>query len=216
MRLQKEPSPDLKHALGLVARLIEALAQFLGQRDKLHREVLFFLEASVFFPVGFRGVLTGFFNHRGHFKAHRNGARGTLCVLQIEGEHHTGLEKAVSPTQVRLEGGTQGVAMPLGLGHMLAIAPDPGVVGADDNWFQVVFLDGLFQNRVEQGARLPGGAGENFVVGRPILLGIALETNGAGERTPAHAAQDAKGQGDGSLEAAVLGENKTPAGGLVE
>jgi len=39
--------------------------------------------------------------------------------------------------------------MPLGLGHVPAVAPDSGVIGADDNPLQALFLDGLLQNRME-------------------------------------------------------------------
>ena len=122
----------------------------------------------------------------------------------------------MSPAQVGLERRSQRIAMPLGLGHVLAVAPDPGVVSANDDPFQFLLLDGLFQNGVEQGARLPHRAREDFVVGRPVLVRIALKADGARERAPAHAAQDAKSQSDGPLEAALLGENKSPTGGLFQ
>ena len=98
--------------------------------------------------------------------------------------------------------------MPLGLGHVLAVAPDPGVIGADDDAFELLLLDGLLQNGMEQGARFPGRAREHFVVGRPVLLRVAVKTDGAGDGASAHAAQNAKGQRDGPLEAALLRENK--------
>src|ERR1035437_7928999 len=56
----------LEQTLGLVAGLVEALAQFLGHPDKLHREVLLFLLAPILRPVGLRGLLAGLFNYRGH------------------------------------------------------------------------------------------------------------------------------------------------------
>src|SRR5208337_3581717 len=42
----------LEHTLGVVAALVEALAQFLGHEYKLHREVLRFLLAPILRPVG--------------------------------------------------------------------------------------------------------------------------------------------------------------------
>jgi hypothetical protein len=103
--------------------------------------------------------------------------------------------------------------MPLGLRHVLAVAPDPGVIRADDDVWELLLLDRLLQNGMEQGARFPGRAREHFVVGRPVLLRVALKTDGAREGAPAHAAQNAKGQRDGPLEAALLREHKGPAGG---
>jgi hypothetical protein len=103
--------------------------------------------------------------------------------------------------------------MPLGLGHLLAVTPDPGVIRADDDVLELLLLDGLLQNGMEQGARFPGRAREHFVVGRPVLLRVALKTDGARDRSAAHAAQNAKGQRDGPLEAAFLRENKAPASG---
>src|ERR1035441_9083930 len=203
----------LKHTLGVVAGLVEALAQFLGQEHELHREVLLLLQAPILRPIRLPGLLPGLLNHRGHLKAHRNGARRTFPVLAIEWEHQAGLEKAVSPAQVGWEGGSQRVPMPLGLGHALAVAPDPGVIGADDDVLELLLLDGLLQNGMEQGARFPGRAREDFVVGRPVLLRVAVKTDGAGDGAPAHAAQNAKGQRDGPLEAALLREHKAPAGG---
>ena len=101
--------------------------------------------------------------------------------------------------------------MPLGLGHVLAVAPDPRVIRADDDPFEFLLLDGLLQNGMEQGARLPGRTREDFVVRRPVLLRIALETDGARDGASAHATQNAKGQRDGPLEAALLREHKGPA-----
>src|ERR1035438_8848273 len=94
--------------------------------------------------------------------------------------------------------------MPLGLGHALAVAPDPGVIGADDDVLELLLLEGLLQNGMEQGARFPGRAREDFVVGRPVLLRVAVKTDGARNGAPAHAAQNAKGQRDGPSEAALL------------
>jgi hypothetical protein len=106
--------------------------------------------------------------------------------------------------------------MPLGLGDVLAVAPDARVVGADDDPFQFLLLDGPLQNGMEQGPRLPGRAREDFVVGRPVLLGIARKTDGPGEGAPADAAKDAEGQRDRSLQAALLRENRVPTGGLFQ
>ena len=199
-----------------MARLVEALSHFFGQGDKLHRKVLFLFLTPIFLQIGLRGVLARLLNHRGHLEAHGNGAGGTLGVLLIERQHQAGLEKTVSPAQVGLEGWSQRIAMPLSLGHMFAVAPDPGVVGADDDAFEFLLLDGLLQNRMKQGAWLPGRAGEDLVVGRPIFLGIALKTDGAREGAPAHAAQNAEGQRDGPLQTAFLRENKSPAGRLFQ
>jgi len=93
----------------VVAGLVEALPQFLGQEDKLYRKVPLFLLAPIFRPVGLGGLLARLFNHRGHLQAHGNGARRTLPVLEIERQHQAGLEKAVSPAQVGLEGRSQRV-----------------------------------------------------------------------------------------------------------
>jgi hypothetical protein len=43
-----------------------------------------------------------------------------------------------------------------------------------------------------------------------------VETDGPSDRAFAHAAQDPKGQRDGSLQGALLGENKGPAVGLFQ
>src|SRR5271157_6280141 len=59
-------------------------------------------------------------------------------------------------------------------------------------------------------------ARKDFVVRRPVFLGVALEADGAGQRALAHAAQDAKSQGQGSFQAALLGEDKSPEPGLFE
>ena len=93
--------------------------------------------------------------------------------------------------------------------HVFAIAPDPRVVDAQDDVVQLLLLDGLLENRMEQGPRLPSGAGKDFVVGRPILLRVALETDGAGQRALAHPAQDAKGQGDGRWRLRSCGKTKS-------
>ena len=106
--------------------------------------------------------------------------------------------------------------MPLGLGHVLAVAPDPGVIRADDDVFERLLLDGLLQNGMEQGAGFPGRAREDFVVRRPVLLGVAVKTDGAGDGATAHAAQNAKGQRDGPLAAAFLGEKQVPASRLFQ
>src|SRR2546428_9084091 len=97
--------------------------------------------------------------------------------------------------------------MPLGVGHMFAIAPDPGVIGTQDDPLQLVVLDGLLQNGIEEGSPFPRRAGEDLVVCRPILLGVAVETDGPSQGALAHPTEDANGQGDGSLETALLGED---------
>ena len=200
----------------MVAGLVEVLPQFLGQEHELHREVLLFLLAPILRPIGLPRLLAGLLNHGSHLKAHRNGARRAFPVLEIEGQHQTGLEKAVAPAQVGLEGRSQRVPMPLGLGHLLAVAPDPGVIRADDDVFELLLLDGLLQNGMEQGARFPGRAREDFVVRRPVLLRVALKTDSAGDGATAHAAQNAKGQSDGPLAAPFLGEKQVPASRLFQ
>jgi len=139
-----------------------------------------------------------------------------LGVLLIERQHHTGLQEAVSPAQVGLKGRPQRVPMPLGLGHMLAVTPDPGVIHAQDDALQVLVLDGLLDNRMEEFLRVPGAARKDFVVRRPVFLGVALEADGTGQRALAHAAQDAKSQGQGSFQATLLGKNKSPEPGLFQ
>jgi len=137
-------------------------------------------------------------------------------ILQIEWEAQAALEKAMPPAQVDLEGGSQRVPMPLGLGHVFAGAPNARVVGADNDPLEALLLDGPLQNRMEEGARLPRATGKDLVIGRPVLLGVAVEGDGAGEGASAHAAEDAESQGDGPLQATVLREDAGPAGGLFE
>ena len=106
--------------------------------------------------------------------------------------------------------------MPLSKGHMLAHPPNVGVIGAHDNELELVLLDRLLENGVEEGPRFPPTAGEEFVVGRPILLGIAVKTDGSSDGAFADPAHDAKGQGNGPLQGAIPGENRGPAGGLFQ
>src|SRR5437773_4507696 len=104
--------------------------------------------------------------------------------------------------------------MPLGVGHMFAIAPDPGVIGTQDDPLQLVVLDGLLQNGIEEGSPLPRRAGEDLVVCRPILLGIAVETDGASQGALTDATEDAKGQGEGPIQTALLREDPGPVSGV--
>jgi hypothetical protein len=106
--------------------------------------------------------------------------------------------------------------MPLGLGHVFAVAPDAGVVGADDDVLEIVLEDGLLQKGIKESPRLPRGAGEHFAVRGPILLRVTLKTDGPSESAPAYPAQDAKGQSDGALEAALLREDKGPESCLLK
>src|SRR5207248_3340753 len=99
---------------------------------------------------------------------------------------------------------------------VFAVAPDPGVIDAQDDAFKFLLLDGLLEDGVEQLARLPGRAGEDFVIGRPILLGIALKTDGASQSAFADPAQDAKSQSDGAIEAALLREDRAPGLGRLQ
>src|SRR6476660_9712726 len=108
------------------------------------------------------------------------------------------------PAEVGLEGWAQWISMPLGLGHMLAVAPNPGVIGAHDDGRELLLDNGLLEDGIEQGPWFPLGAGENFVVSRPIFLGVARETNGPREGALANPAQDPKSHCQGSLQAALL------------
>lgn len=116
----------------------------------------------------------------------------------------------MSPAQIGMEGRSQGIAMPLGFGDMLAGAPHPGVIKADDDAFEFMGLNGVLENRVKEPAWLPGRAGEDPVIGGPIFLGIAVEPNGPGNGAFTHAAQNAKGHGAGALAAAMLGKDRIP------
>ena len=53
-------------------------------------------------------------------------------------------------------------------------------------------------------------------IGRPVLLRVAVKTNGASQGAAAHAAPNAKGQREGPLAAVLLRENKGSAGGLFQ
>ena len=103
--------------------------------------------------------------------------------------------------------------MPLGIGHMLALAPDPSVIGTHDNTREFLLGNGLLEDGIKQGPCFPLRAGEDFVIGGPILLGVVVETDGSSHRPFADSAQDAKCQRQGPLQGAVLGEDRGPAGG---
>ncbi len=148
-----------------MASLIEVLAQFLSQSDKLHGKILLLLQTSVVGHLVGGGALAWFLDHRCHFKAYGNGARRTLPVLLIERQHQAGLEKAVSPAEIGLERRSQGISMPLSFGHMLAVAPDPGVIGTDDNAREFLLGNGLLEDGIKQGLWFPFRAGEDLVVG---------------------------------------------------
>jgi len=101
--------------------------------------------------------------------------------------------------------------MPLGLGHVLAGPPNSSVIGAHDNGLEMMLLDRLLEDGVKQSSGFPRRAREDFVVGRPIFLRVAMETDGPGDRAFAHPTENAKGQGNGSLLGALLWEDKSPA-----
>ena len=157
--------PHLDHELLTVASLIEVLAQFSGQSDKLHGKILLLFQTSVVGHLVGGGALAWLLDHRCHFKAYGNGARRALLVLLIEREHQTGLKKAVAPAEIGLERGPQRISMPLGIGHMLAVAPDPGVICTDDKAREFLLGNSLLEDGIKQSPWFPLRAGEDLVVG---------------------------------------------------
>ena len=74
----------------------------------------------------------------------------------------------------------------------------------------------MLQNGIEERPRLPRAPRENFVIGGPIFLGIALKTDGTGDRAFAHPTENAKGQREGAFQAAFLGKDKDPEAGVFD
>ena len=101
--------------------------------------------------------------------------------------------------------------MPLGLGDVCAGAPHASVVHAHHEALQFVLADGLPQDGGEQRPRLPRRTTEEFVVGRPFLLRVAMKTNRAGDRAFAHSAKEADPHGERALQGARLRQHFGPA-----
>lgn len=101
--------------------------------------------------------------------------------------------------------------MPLGLGDVFALTPDPGVVDPDDHARKPVLLESVLEEGMEQSAWLPGGAGEDPVIRRPVLGRVTVEADGTGEGAFAEPGENAKSQRHGPLPGAVLGKDEWPS-----
>jgi hypothetical protein len=75
--------------------------------------------------------------------------------------------------------------MPLGLGHVLAVAPDPHVIGAHDNGLELLLLDGLRQQvRGQMGYPHPGQDQKALLVGQGSQALLALRHRPTDEPIP--------------------------------